>query len=99
MNLYVNEIIFAEKQGHNIIIHCQNKKLTTRTTFKDFIKIFEKNSNFVSCIKGTLVNLNWVDCIVSQNFIMKTGEKIPIRRQDRKKFKDLFFDYTINKNF
>ena len=97
--VYVNEIIFAEKQGHNVIIHCPNKTLTTRITFKDFMKFFKNKPDFISCIRGTIVNLNWVDCIISQNFIMKTGEKIPIRRQDRKKIKELLFNFNINKNY
>lgn len=97
--VYVKDIMFAEKQGHNVLVHCSNKTLTTRTTFKNFAELFKNKTNFVSCIKGTIVNLDWVDCIISQNFIMKTGEKIPIRRQDRKKIKEFLLDYNINKNF
>lgn len=97
--VYIKEIIFAEKQGHNVIVHCSNKTLTTRTTFKDFAELFKNKTNFVSCIRGTIVNLDWVDRIVSQNFIMKTGEKIPIRRQDRKKFKEILLNYHISKSY
>ncbi len=97
--ILVNEIHFAEKQGHNIIIHTNNKKYSTRSTFKQFVQKFKDKPDFVNCIKGTIVNLNWVDGIVLNNFIMKNGEKIPIRRKDRKFLKELFFNFKKQKKF
>ncbi len=93
--IYLNDIQYAEKQGHNVIIYTSNNKFSTRSTFKDFVKFFENNSNFKTCIRGTLINFSWVKEISSQNFVMKNGQKIPIRRQDRKKFKDMFFDFQL----
>lgn len=95
----IDDIHFAEKQGHNIIIHTNDKKYSTRSTFKQFVKKFQDKPNFINCIKGTVVNLNWVDNIVLHNFIMKNGEKIPIRRQDRKNLKEFFFNFKNKKNF
>ena len=95
--ILIDDIHFAEKQGHNIIIYTTNRKFSTRETFKIFSEKFKNKKYFVNCIRGTIVNLNWVDKIVLQNFIMKNGEKIPIRRQDRKKMKDLFFKYNKDK--
>lgn len=91
-------IMFAEKQGHNIIIHTPTQKFSTRMTFRKFAENFKKKENFVHCIRGTIVNLNYVSLINSQNFVMKNNYNIPIRRQDRKKFKDMFFKFQINKN-
>lgn len=91
-------IMFAEKQGHNVIIHTTTQQFSTRITFKTFSENFKKNENFVHCIRGTIVNLNYVSLINSQSFIMKNNYSIPIRRQDRKKLKDMFFKFQINKN-
>ena len=94
----INEICLIEKQGHNLLITTTNKKFSTRTTFKEFAKHLKDRKNFVNCIRGALVNLDWVDQIILQNFILKNGEKIPIRRQDRKKMKELLFAYKNSKN-
>ena len=95
--ILVNEIHFAEKQGHNIIVHTPKKNYSTRTTFEKFASKFEKQKNFINCIRGTLVNLCWVSEIKGQNFIMKNNDSIPIRRQDRKKIKKMFFEFQLNK--
>ncbi len=97
ISISINEIHFAEKQGHNVIIHTSNEIISTRTTFKEFAENFKDKKNFVNCIRGTIVNLNWVLKIVSQNLLMKNGQKIPIRRKDRTKIKDLFFKYNLQK--
>lgn len=97
ISIPISEIHFAEKQGHNVIIHTSNEIISTRTTFKEFAENFKNKENFVNCIRGTIVNLDWVLKIVSQNFVMKNGQKIPIRRKDRTKIKDLFFKYNLTK--
>ena len=94
--IFLKDIIFAEKNGHNIIIHTKNKTISTRMTFKDFIEKTKHFSNFINCVKGALVNLSWVDNLESQNFLMTSGERIPIRRQDRKKIKNIYTQYLID---
>ena len=56
----VEDICFAEKQGHNIIIHTINKKLSTRSTFANFADMLKNRKNFIIPIRGTIVNLNCV---------------------------------------
>ncbi len=97
ISISTNEIHFAEKQGHNVIIHTSNEIISTRTTFKEFAENFKNKENFINCIRGTIVNLDWVLKIISQNFVMKNGQKIPIRRKDRTKIKNLFFKYNLQK--
>lgn len=94
----LKDIQYAEKQGHNIIIQTNSEKISTRLTFKKFVENFKNNKNFVNCIRGIVVNLNWVEKITSQGFIMKNKEKIPIRRKDRKFLKDLFFSFKAKNN-
>lgn len=91
----LKDIQYAEKQGHNIIINTTSEKISTRLTFKKFIENFKNNEDFVNCVRGIIVNLNWVEKITSQSFIMKNKEKIPIRRKDRKFLKDLFLKFQI----
>ena len=97
ISISTNDIHFAEKQGHNVIIHTSNEIISTRTTFKEFAENFKNKENFINCIRGTIVNLDWVLKIISQNFVMKNGQKIPIRRKDRAKIKNLFFKYNLQK--
>ena len=92
----IDDICFAEKQGHNIIIHTVNKKLSTRSTFKDFITMLKNREEFIIPIRGTIVNMHCVDSIQMQSLLIKNGSKIPIRRQDRKKIKELLFNFKLN---
>lgn len=94
--IFLKDVMFAEKNGHNIIIHTKNKTISTRMTFKDFFEKTKHFPNFINCVKGALVNLSWVDNLEPQNFLMTTGERIPIRRQDRKKIKKIYTQYLIN---
>lgn len=94
--IFFKDILFAEKNGHNITIHTKNKIISTRMTFKDFMEKTKNFPNFINCVRGALVNLSWVDNLESQNFLMSTGERIPIRRQDRKKIKQIYAQYLID---
>lgn len=93
--IFLKDILFAEKNGHNIIIHTKNKIISTRMTFKDFLEKTKNFPNLINCVRGAMVNLSWVKSLESQNFLMTNGERIPIRRQDRKKIKQIYAQYLI----
>ena len=97
INIKIDSIQFAEKIGHNVMIHTEKQTISTRTTFTKFLENFQNSSQFVNCVRGALVNLNWVEKIESQNFLMKTGNRISIRRKDRKKIKQLYNEFLANK--
>lgn len=94
----ISKIQFIEKIGHNVVIHTTEKIFSTRSTLTNFISNFKNMPNFVHCVRGAIVNLAWVKTIEPQNFLMKTGERISIRRQDRKKMKQLYSEFLINNN-
>lgn len=95
----ISKIQFVEKIDHNVIIHTQEKNFSTRSTLTKFINNFKNMNNFVHCVRGAIVNLAWVQNLESQNFLMKTGERISIRRNDRKKIKQIYNNFlTLNKN-
>lgn len=96
--VFLKDIQFAEKNGHNVIIHTKHKTISTRMTFETFLEKMKSFDGFVNCVRGELVNLAWVSELESHNFVMKSGDKIPIRRQDRKKFKQIYFKYLLSKN-
>ena len=93
--VFFKDILFAEKNGHNIIIHTKKETISTRMTFKDFMAKTKKFPYFINCVRGALVNLGWVNKMETQNFLMANGERIPIRRQDRKKLKQIYSRYLI----
>ncbi len=92
----INDIQFAEKIDHNVVIHTEKKTFSTRITFSDFLKKLEEHPQFVYCVRGALVNFYWVDSIENQNFLMKNGNRISIRRKDRKKIKQLYNNFVNN---
>lgn len=98
INIKLDSIQFAEKIGHNVMIHTEKQTISTRTTFTEFLQNFKNSSQFINCVRGALVNLNWVEKLEPQNFLMKTGNRISIRRKDRKKIKQLYNEFLLNKN-
>lgn len=95
--VFFKDILFAEKNGHNIIIHTKKETISTRMTFRDFVAKTKNFKYFVNCVRGALVNLDWVSKMETQNFLMASGERIPIRRQDRKKLRQIYAQYLIER--
>ena len=95
--VFFKDILFAEKNGHNIIIHTKKETISTRMTFRDFVAKTKNFPHFINCVRGALVNLDWVRKMETQNFLMANGERIPIRRQDKKKFRQIYTQYLIER--
>ena len=52
---------------------------------------------FLNPARGIIVNLDYVDYILGDDFILKNGVRIPISRAKKHEMKQAFADYAISK--
>jgi DNA-binding LytR/AlgR family response regulator len=55
------------------------------------------DSRFLRCHRSFIVNLDHAAYVKDNDFVMKDGSLVPIRREGRAQIKELFEDYCFEK--
>ena len=83
-------IMYVESNAHDCIFHCrQGSDYTSRCKLDD-VETDINNSKFIRCHKSYLVNMNYVQSISPNEFIMSDGSAIPISKKDSKTVNDIY---------
>lgn len=95
VRLRLREILYAEHFQHQVYIYTiHDRTFTVRQTFREFAAGLS-DSRFISCNRGTIVNLEHVEDFDGAIFLLKNGKKLPVSRNlvgsARRSFADFLF--------
>lgn len=91
--LFLDEIMYVESQNHNIYIHLV--KGETLTSGEKLNALEEKLDNrFLRTHQSFLVNMCFITDVV-EDFILKDGTRIPIRKRQHKAISDAYYRFFV----
>lgn len=94
----LREIIWCDMSGHYLQIHTSKKGvLRYRTAFSSIADSLIQYPQFLSCFKGCIVNLDYVNRLDELSFMLKTGDRIIFSNRDRKKIECEYHAYLFQK--
>ena len=92
------DILYAEHFKHCIHIHCTDKsEKSVRSTFAEFVMLFDDGDDFFVCNRGIIVNLEHIRDMNGNEFVLDNGERISISRSLVKSAKSTFGDYVFGR--
>ncbi len=96
--IHINSIIYSMFHGHYETIYLYNTPpVKIRITHSELLDTFRTFPDFIPCSKGVVVNLNMVESLENDNFVMKNGDLVPISRRRYSEVKKLYSDFLILK--
>lgn len=91
------DILFVESANHRLYLHLKDEVL-------DFIGRIDQLENqlnnpcFLRCHQSFLVNMHHI-VKLDEQFIMDNGEVAHLRKRDRKKIRDQYWDWLLKESF
>ena len=86
----------AVAQGHAVeITLIDGKRLLSSMKFKEIEELFSKYENFILCNRGIIVNMFEISSLYNGAFIMKNGDRFPIRVKGQSKIHAAFSEFLI----
>lgn len=93
----VRDILYVECRHNDLFIYCKDGEVyRQRASMAMAEKALLSRPNFLKCHQSYLVNLDHVETADS-DFHMVGGRVAPIRVRERKKIRDLYFDYVFRR--
>lgn len=96
MKILLKDIYYIEVYDKTSLIHTN---LNTIKTYTPLSKLWEllDGSSFLRCHRSYIVNMFYIDDILETDFLLKNGNKIPIRKEDSSDIKQTYSDYFFEK--
>ncbi len=90
-NIDLKRITFIESDRNRVTVHFGSESITVISTLKEIEK--HLNGSFIKCHKSFIVNLAFIAGIEGGDFLLATGERVPISRSRITQSKHEFMMY------
>ena len=80
---------YLESSGRKVLFAFEEERLESYLRLKDVVS--QLDSRFYQCHKSFVVNLDWVSKIDHSEFLLHSGERVPISARHRQEARDRFF--------
>lgn len=97
VKILLRDIQYTDYYNHYIQIHTKPHVYRTYLSFPDFSKLLDPYPQFVSCYRNMIVNLDYVETIDHQDFVLRNGCRIPIAKAKRQEVRQQYADYLFEK--
>ena len=95
LRLPLHQISYTEYLKRRILVHMRDRSQhEISMSQRDFSALLLSYPWFCDCIKGVLVNLEDVDKLLEDRFLMKSGASIPISRLKYHEVREKYLNYT-----
>lgn len=97
MYLYYRNILYLDCIDRTVYIHLANRTLKVCGKYKDYQNRFLSDSRFLECYRNVIVNMDYIDIPLDCDFILKSGEKLPISRRKKSNVMEKYMLYFIKR--
>ena len=97
VKLPVDDILYTDYSNHYIQIHLQDRLVRTYMRFHDFSSLLLCYPQFICCYRNCIINMDKVTSLETAEFVLNTGEHLPITRTLRPQIHQHYADYQFQK--
>lgn len=92
-----SSIYYGESYRNSIEIHLKDRTVKTYMTFQRLWEILGEDPRFLNCNKGYFVNMDHIERVEEQEFILENQAAIPIRKRGASQLKKEYIQYVCAK--
>lgn len=92
------ELIYLEyNNSRSINLHLTNQILSVSDSYDYFARNLLTDKRFIECYHKLILNLDYVAKLQETDFLLKTGDYIPISRRKKLSVKQAYIEYFLTK--
>lgn len=97
ININLNHILYIDIISRTVNIHLLDNILPVKGKFSDYKAQLLEYSSFIECFRGVIVNMEHIENISKNDFILDNGETVPIRKRYGLDIRKRYMKYRLNK--
>ena len=97
IKLPLQDIIYTDYYNHYIQIHTASETIRSYQQFDSFSPLLLCYPQFLCCYRNCIVNMDLISLVDKDDFVMLTGERVPIIKNNRHAIFQQYADYQFFK--
>ncbi|WP_434799166.1 LytR/AlgR family response regulator transcription factor [Terrisporobacter vanillatitrophus] len=97
INLLFSNIMYVDCERRISKFHMTNTTLVSNKSLSNYCENLLSDKRFIECFRGIVVNMDHIDRIENDDFILTNGEILPITKRKKSTIKDIYFEYFLKK--
>lgn len=93
----LHKILFMEVYGKEVLVHTRKETIKTSVPLDELEKMII--GPFLRCHRSYIVNLNYVEALQPDDFLMRDGSLVPLRQRGRAELRDAYADFLSDRLF
>ena len=93
----LDDILYTDYFNHYIQIHLSERIVRTYMRFSDFSPMLLCYPQFICCFRNCIINMDKVTSLLKTDFVLSSGERLPITRNLRPQVQQEYADYQFRK--
>ena len=94
--LYRN-VIYFESSLRNLYLHFASGTIKVLGKYSDYARQLLADKRFLECYRNLIVNMDYIDTPLEYDFVLNTGEKVPISRRKKAEVMEKYTTYFIER--
>ncbi|MBR2142697.1 LytTR family DNA-binding domain-containing protein [Anaerovibrio sp.] len=92
------DIIYIDvRDSHSFNIHLKNQVVISYMPYSELCDALQKDERFLECHHRIIINMDYVESMEQEEFILKDSNRIPISRRKRQGVKIAYMSHIINR--
>ena len=76
-------------------MHLEDRQIIIDNPIASVLEVLSKEERFLSCNRNVIVNMDWVESVPHDEFLLKNQARVPIRQRGRGTVKKRFLAYSL----
>lgn len=90
LRVLLQDIFYADCQNKAVVLHTASGSLAVSDSFGQVSEKLLADPRFYPSCRGVVVNLDWVEGMPEGEFLLKNGERVPVRQRGRAEARQAF---------
>lgn len=92
----LSDIIYVDCLAERVRIHLEKRTVVVSERFSDIDAQLSEDKRFLSCNRNVTVNMDAIVGVQNGEFLLKGGERLPIRQRGRARVERAFLQYSLH---
>ena len=92
-------VVYFESSARSLYLHFTSGTILVIGKYSDYAQQLLSDRRFMECYRNLIVNMDYIDQPLDYDFVLKTGEKIPISRRKKVEAMEKYTTYFIERRY
>ncbi|MEG1411094.1 MAG: LytTR family DNA-binding domain-containing protein [Terrisporobacter sp.] len=98
INLLLSDVIYVDCERRLSKFHTTTTTLLSNKSLSNYYDDLIEDKRFIECFRGIVVNMDYIDSVDDEDFILTNKERIPITKRKKSTIKNAYFEYFLKKS-